>query len=169
MDAGEFKSKIFVYQQRLYTTAYFLLKDSKAAEDAVQETYIKLWNRRDSLEEINNLEAFSITIVKNICLDILKSSRTKMEMATSSITKEDGRSMEQNTYDDTTAEDEDRYKNVERMILSLPAQQQQVMILRHIKGYSTEEIIQTTGLSDTNIRSILSRGRKALKELIKNI
>jgi RNA polymerase sigma factor (sigma-70 family) len=63
-------------KDKLYRFALRLLGDGEEARDAVQETFLKLWNLRDKLNMYRSLEAFSMTIIKNYCLDKIKARRT---------------------------------------------------------------------------------------------
>ena len=59
----------------LYCVAYRLLENAADAEDLVQEAYLKLWDKREGLTVISNPEAFSVTLVKNMCFDLLRSGK----------------------------------------------------------------------------------------------
>ena len=56
MDAEEFKRRFLPLHIRLYRTAFRLMGNTMDAEDMVQEAYLKLWERRDALEHVANLE-----------------------------------------------------------------------------------------------------------------
>ena len=67
MDAESFKKEFLPYHRKLYCIAYRLLENAADAEDLVQEAYLKLWDKREGLAIISNPEAFSVTLVKNMC------------------------------------------------------------------------------------------------------
>lgn len=67
MDAESFKNEFLPYHRKLYCVAYRLLENAADAEDLVQEAYLKLWDKREGLTVISNPEAFSVTLVKNMC------------------------------------------------------------------------------------------------------
>jgi RNA polymerase sigma factor (sigma-70 family) len=75
MDSAEFKTKIIPLGRKLYNFARLLLNDQAEAQDAVQEVYIKLWNYRNKMQTIDNIEAFVMKITRNWCLDRLKAKR----------------------------------------------------------------------------------------------
>ena len=75
MDAESFKKEFLPYHRKLYRVAYRLLENSADAEDIVQEAYLKLWDKREGLTVISNPEAFSVTLVKNMCFDLLRSGK----------------------------------------------------------------------------------------------
>ncbi len=157
MDAETFKKVFLPYHQKLYRIAYRIVQDAASAEDIVQDSYAKLWNKRDEVNKIDNTEAFAIIILRNTCLDYLR--KTKNEFHTN--------------YDVDTPETsclsthlelQDEANHVKHLINQLPDQQRDVMILKHWDGYSDEEIEKVTGLTCGNIRVILSRARKTVRE-----
>ncbi len=75
MDTEIFKRKFLPYYKKLYYIAYRLLENEADAQDIVQEAYLKMWNKREGLTMISNPEAFSVTLVKNMCFDLLRSGK----------------------------------------------------------------------------------------------
>ena len=73
MDAESFKKEFLPFHRKLYHIAFRLLENEADAEDLVQEAYLKLWDKRDGLAIISNPEAFSVTLIKNMCFDMLRS------------------------------------------------------------------------------------------------
>ena len=78
MDAESFKKEFLPYHRKLYCVAYRLLENSADAEDIVQEAYLKLWDKREGLTVISNPEAFSVTLVKNICYVFITIEQPKL-------------------------------------------------------------------------------------------
>ena len=76
MDTERYKNEVLPIKDKLYRFALRLLGDSEEARDAVQETFLKLWKLRDKLDTYRSLEAFSMTMIKNYCLDKIKARRT---------------------------------------------------------------------------------------------
>jgi len=159
MDAEVFKKQYLPCHQKLFRVAFRLLGNSDDAEDIVQEAYLKLWNKRYELDEINNPESFSVTILKNLCFDYLRSNKHYIN----------NQSIEElNIIEDNSLSDEiecrDEFKLIKKLIVQLPPQQQKVMALRHINDCSLKEIEIITGLNSINVRTLLSRARKKIRE-----
>lgn len=157
MDAETFKKEFLPYHQKLYRIAYRIVQDTASAEDMVQDTFVKLWNKREDMSNIDNTEAFAIITLRNTCLDFLR--KTKKEYLTEyniDIPEDISLAKQIELKDDT--------HQVRGLINKLPQQQRQVMMMKHWDGYSDEEIEQATGLSAGNIRVILSRARKTIRE-----
>ena len=160
MDANDFKRKFLPYHRKLYRAAFHLMGNAQDAEDMVQEAYLKLWKRRDELPpDIANLEAYCVTLVKNLCYDTLRLSHLE----------EDGRPPEELPIAGSTnlaheVEIKDEARQVMTLISQLPEQQQQIMRMRDVEDRPYEEIEQATGLNSVNIRVLLSRARKKIRE-----
>ena len=159
MDAAEFKQQFLRYHRKLYRVAFRLTGNPQDAEDMVQEAYLKLWNKRDELADVLNTEAYCVTLIKNLCYDVLRRSQPD----------EDGRPPEElNLPMDTNIareiEQRDEVNQVKRLIGRLPEQQKRVILLRDVNDCSFEEIEQATGLNAINIRVLLSRARKKIRE-----
>lgn len=159
MDATTFKGVFIPLHKKLYRMAYRLLEDSSDAEDVVQETYVKLWEKRDELELLRNPESFCVVMVRNLCMDILRSSRSKMDsLDLQNVEKSDSSSII------TDFETNESLSIINKIVEKMPEQSKLVFKLRHYDDYSFEEIEAITGLSSVNIRVILSRSRKFIKE-----
>lgn len=160
MDADSFKRLFLPLHPKLFRIAYALVESKTDAEDILQDAYCKLWNRRDELAGIQSPEAFCVTLVKNLCLDFLRSAHANRhdEEITEAITLSTDSSPEKEL------ETQDKIRQVRRLINKLPQNQRQVLKLRGINDCSLDEIEQITGLSAVNIRVLLSRARKIIRE-----
>ncbi len=160
MDANDFKRRFLPYHQKLYRVAFRLMGNAQDAEDVVQETYLKLWKKREELPpNIGNMEAYCVTLTKNLCFDALRTARLD----------EDNRPPEELSIAEESnlmreVELKDEVSQVKRIISTLPHQQRQVIVMRDVRECSMEEIEQATGLSAVNIRVLLSRTRKKIRE-----
>jgi RNA polymerase sigma-70 factor (ECF subfamily) len=161
MTAEDFKKQFLPHAEKLYALAFRLLNNRDEASDAVQDVFLKLWNKRNELE-IQNNEAFCVTLVKNISLDILR-KRRKNESLNNVEQIENEKNINKQIdihYD---------WLQMQKLIKQLPKQQQQLIILRHVKEYTMAEIAKHTGLSEANVRTTLSRARKLLRENFEKI
>ena len=165
MDANQFKELFLPYHAKLYRVAFRLMGNTQDAEDMVQEAYLKLWKKRNELpNNIESMEAYCSTLVKNICYDALRLSQLD----------EDGRSPEEINISGSTniaveIEMKDEANQVMKLISQLPEQQQLIIQMRDVDDRSYEEIEEATGLSPINIRVLLSRARKKIREQFKEM
>lgn len=77
-----FRNDVLPLKNELYRLALRITLNSAEAEDIVQDTLIKVWNKRDDWQNINSIEAFSLTICRNISLDRLKKRDNQHEVST---------------------------------------------------------------------------------------
>lgn len=164
MTADEFKTLFLPCHRRLYRMAFRLTGSQQEAEDMVQETFLRLWSRRNDLSDIENAEAFSLITLRNIWLDNIRRLRPEIS---------DSRPEDYPLADTTDIardlEIRDTGRCVMELIGHLPDQQRTVMMMRDVSDMTFEEISDNTGLSPGNIRTLLSRARKNIREQYKRL
>ncbi|MBS3738948.1 RNA polymerase sigma factor [Mesohalobacter halotolerans] len=160
MKISEFNSSVLPIQQKIFRLSKRLLTSSDAAEDASQEVMIKLWNKRHELNEINNIEAFAMTITKNHCLDQLKlKANQNLRLVHTNYENKSADPQKQ-------LEAKQELNTVEAMIKTLPETQRLVLHLRQIEGYEYDKICEIMDMKPKAVRVTLSRARKNLVERI---
>src|SRR3970282_736382 len=158
MDQIEFLQLTSPFKDKVFRLAKRLLISTEEAEDATQEVLVKLWNKNGSLEGFNSVEAFTMTMTKNYCLDQLKSKRAgNLKIVHTNFT-------DREPSLDKKVEDIDSLNWVERIINQLPEQQRLLIQMRDIEQYEFSEIAKITEMNETAIRVGLSRARKTIRE-----
>ena len=162
MQASDIKQLFLPSHRKLFSVAYRLMSNAQAAEDMVQETFLKLWMQRDKMEKVDNPEAYSITVLRRIFYDKMRAGHLQ------EVDKDVG-SLQVSSSQNISKqlEEADEYQRVRLLITHLPEPQARIMLMRDIEDRSFEEISTETGLTEVNIRSILSRARKKIREQIK--
>ena len=164
MPASLFKQLLLPLYPRLQRVALRLLGNAEDAEDMVQEVYMKLWNKRDALPDVQDVEAYCVTLTKNMCIDRLRIAEVEKEDV------DEVPTMLAATDDvEAQVERRDAVEQVKQIIETLPEHQQQVITLRDMEDCSFEEIVKQTGLTAVNIRMQLSRARKTIRERLKKL
>ncbi|RHJ84771.1 RNA polymerase sigma factor [Parabacteroides sp. AM08-6] len=165
MDINSFKRLFLPLHPKLFRIAWALVENKADAEDILQDAYYKLWSRREELIDVQNPEAFCVTLVKNLCLDYLRSAHANRheEEITEVVT------LAADSSPEKELEATDKLQLICRLINRLPDNQRQVMKLRGINDCSIEEIEEITGLSAVNIRVLLSRARKIIREQVNKL
>lgn len=161
MDASEFKSRFLPCHRRMFLTALRLTRNRQDAEDIVQDAFTKLWERRKEMLVERNVEAYCQTLVRNLFIDRqrrqhLKPATYRRRFATSDLSAAE-----------TDMERQESQQMVGQLISKLPEKQRQIITLRDVEGLTYEEIAQQTGLTEVNIRVLLSRARKTIREQFK--
>ena len=164
MPASLFKQLLLPLYPRLQRVALRLLGNVEDAEDMVQEVYMKLWSKRDALPDVKDVEAYCVTLTKNMCIDRLRMAEVEKEDV-------DEVPIMLAETDDVEAQVErrDAVELVKQIIGTLPEHQQQVITLRDMEDCSFEEIVEQTGLTAVNVRMLLSRARKTIRERLKKL
>jgi RNA polymerase sigma-70 factor (ECF subfamily) len=160
MTSNDFKIEVLPLKQKLYRFAHRLVKNSQEAEDVVQEVFIRLWMRREQLTEYRSIEAFAMTVTRNLSLDKLKRAGAN----TVELTDRDIVFIENTPHHEL--EINDAYNRIKRLIDRLPDQQRMIIHLRDVEGYPYEEIAEITGLTENNVRVNISRARKWIREIM---
>ncbi len=155
----EFKRRFFHFHPKLYRIAYSILGNQDDAEDLLQELYLKLWTNYDKLGELNKAEAYCVTLLKNLCIDHLRSRKVPDQCFLYELPDVLGEDMP-----DKAIEVRSELGIVSSIISQLPEKQQTVLRLQSIEGMELKEIEDITGLSNGNVRTMLSRARKIIKE-----
>ena len=160
MEPEHFKARVLPTKNRLYRVALWMLKDQAEAEDALQEGMLRLWLHRQKLLLCDNVEAFAVRTVRNLCLDRLKSNAYKNRLGLDGLEKAESTSI--NPHQQTEAADQQQV--LLQLMELLPEQQQWLLRLREVEELSYEEMEEVTGMQINAIRVSLSRARKTLRE-----
>ena len=159
MTEERFHKEYLSLSDTLYRIAFYMLESQAEAEDAVQEVYLKLWDTRDVLDGIRSPKAYSITLLKNLCLDrIRRASRLTFPEQLPERGKE--------PLQDDEMDARQRLDKVLEAVKALPDRQREILILRTVEGLSYEEIAQRTGMNYLTLRVLLSRARSTIKSKI---
>jgi len=157
MELEKFKSEVVPLREKLHNSARNMLANEVDAEDAVQETFLRLWNVRTQLDNHPNIGGFAMQTLKNICIDRLRAERHNISLEGVSIA---GNSITPYTF----TEQKDSVSIVRNIIDSLPETQRRIIIMRDVDGYELSEIAGITGAEESTVRVNLSRARKAVRD-----
>lgn len=156
----EFNNQVLQLSRKLYLAAFRFLKRQDEAEDAVQEVFMRLWNKREELDRYNSLEALAIASVKNYCIDILR--RKKLMVVEDN---ENHKGVIDNGPSPAEAlENSEVSVILNDIIQRLPDLYRDVIRMKDIDGLSYEEIVEITGQNISTLRVNLSRARKMIRD-----
>jgi len=160
MNLESFENRVLPSKNKLFRFAFRMLGSSEEAKDVVQEVMIKVWNGREQMAEVQNMEAWCMRITKNLSLDKL---RSRQRRATDSIdegfeVRQEALSPHENT------ELNESMLRINQLIAALPEKQRQVIHLRDIEGYSYNEICEMLELDMSQVKVSLFRARNAVRE-----
>ena len=160
MQIKELIETLTPYKNKMFRYAFSIIGNRFEAEDIVQEAMIKIWKRMDKFSEIENKEAWVITIVRNLAIDKVRSRKKKQ---TSDIN--DFFHISDNAPSpDVKLEQKDAVRKVSEIMSSLQDTQREIITLRDIEGYTYQEIADIMDLKVDQVKVYLFRARKILRE-----
>ncbi len=156
MTTTEFEILARNLQPRLVRTARAIVGDE--AEDVAQETMLKLWSLRDSLDEYRSVEALAVLMSRRMAINAVRDRHpgrlTGLEEAQATVESAEEAVISRQ-----------RSEYVDSVLASLPDTQQTLLRLRHIEGYDNASIAQLLGTSEGAVRTALSRARRAVAKV----
>lgn len=159
MVANDFKTRVLPVSKKLLRFATHFMKDEDEARDVVQDVFLKLWQKRSGLHEIENIEAFAMRMTRNRCLDVIRAGKMVP------IDAETDRKMKEESVDvHSQIELSETAGQIKKLIDRLPDLQRKVMLMRDIEQLSYDEIAEVTGLKVNAVRVNLSRARKKVRD-----
>ena len=137
----------------MFRLACSILGQSDEAQDMMQDVAERVLRKKEGLQEVENIDAFLTRSVRNACIDRLR----RRKDTTPKIPE---------VPDEKSPEGWSDRQLVHRALARLPEKQRLAVHLKDIEGYSGKEIARILETDEANVRTILSRGRRALREII---
>lgn len=146
------------YRRKLFATCYRMLGDASEAEDAVQDSLLKLWNYAASWDrEKAKLSTWLYTVTTNTCRDILRKRRAIL------VEHDDNRETDMPDGVDVV-EAKQRARIIKRAIADLPDRQRQALVLSYYQGLSHKEIGEIMDSTPKSVEGLVARARNDLKD-----
>jgi len=148
-------------KDKLFRFAFHLLQNIQEAEDAVQDVMAGIWAKRAEWPQWNSIEAYCMTATRNNCLDRLRRRRihTVQEGSAHQLSSPDHDPHEKMT-------NKEMIQRIRQCMDALPQQQQQVIRLREMEGFSYNEIADVLDITLDQVKVCLFRGRNAIRKII---
>ena len=155
-----FRNDVLPLKNQLFRLALRITLNRAEAEDIVQDTLIKVWNKRDDWQQIDSIEAFSLTICRNMALDRLKKKDNDHESLEATTT------LEPSTTSDPykLMMQKDRIEAVRKLVNTLPEKQRSCMQLRDFEGKSYKEVAEILGITEEQVKVNIFRARQTIKQ-----
>ena len=160
-----FRNDVLPLKDELFRLALHITLNREEAEDIVQDTLMKVWNRRDAWDSIDSIKAFSLTVCRNLSLDHLKRRERQNISLDETTPAESGPSS--SPYEQMLLKD--RVRIVRLLIDSLPEKQRTCIQLRDIEGKTYKEIAQAMQISEEQVKVNIFRARQAIRNKMNNI
>jgi len=149
------------FRDRVFRLSYSILKDRASAEDATQETLVRVWKALPRFDGRAALGTWIYAITRNTCLMELRRRRPTVSF-------DDPDSMEAQhaaTNIATGPAGDPEHDNLLRLVAALPANQQQAVRLFYLEDRSYEAVAESLGMPLGTVKNLLFRARKRLMEL----
>ena len=159
MQEISFRDDILPLKDKLFRLALRITFDRAEAEDVVQDTMIRVWNKREEWTQFGSIEAYCLTVAKNLAID----RSQKKEAQNVELTPEREEESEiSGPYDQLV--NNERMSIIHRLINELPEKQRLIMQLRDIEGESYKEIAKILNLTEEQVKVNLFRARQKVKQ-----
>jgi RNA polymerase sigma-70 factor (ECF subfamily) len=160
MNLEAFQNRVLPAKNKLFRFALRFLGNEEDAKDVVQEVFIRVWNGRDRMDQIQNWEAWCMRITRNLSLDRIRSITGKQTQGL----EETFEIREESLTPYESAEVSEQMQKISQMIGELPDKQRQIIHLRDVEGYSYQEICEILELDMNQVKVNLFRARNAVRE-----
>ncbi|MFQ5753522.1 MAG: RNA polymerase sigma-70 factor [bacterium] len=160
-DGHAFKALFECYQQAVYNFLYYKFSNIEAAEDVLQEVFVRLWENRHDLKEHCSIKAYVFTVANNLALNYIRHQKVVLKYQL----QQNGKTHEAATpY--SALEKKELHENLMHAIEELPVQPRFVFMLSRFENLSYREISEQLNIS---IKTVESHMGKALKLLRKSL
>ena len=159
--ARAFDLVVPAYKDRVFRLAYSILKDRAAAEDATQETLVRVWKALPGFDGRAALGTWIYAITRNTCLMELRRRRPTVSFDDPDSTEAQHAAASVATG---PAEDPER-DNLLRLLETLPHNQQEAVRLFYLEDRSYDAVAEQLGMPLGTVKNLLHRARKRLMEL----
>ncbi|MGB6853523.1 MAG: RNA polymerase sigma factor [Thermoanaerobaculia bacterium] len=162
-----FEATIREHQRRVFSYAHYFLGNPEEAEDVAQEVFLRLWRHWQSVDA-DRVGSWLLRVTRNACYDQLRKRRSTAKMIHPEAGSESVESARTNDPDpESVAAGSDFRRHLLTALRRLDEPQRSVLILREIQGLKYTEISDALELPLNTVRVYLHRGRKKLREQLK--
>ena len=152
------------YAPRIYQFSLSYLKNQADAEELVQDVFLKIWEKRDTLDQSKNIKSFIFKIAVNTIYDFIR--HKNIENAFSDFVRSNSEVGSNNTWHSVIFDE--MQENLQKLLSQLPEQQQKIFQLSKEEGFSNEEIATKMNLSKRTVENHLYRAVSFLRENFNN-
>ncbi len=160
MKKVSFRNDVLPLKNELFRLALRITLNRAEAEDIVQDTLIKVWNRREEWNAIDSIEAFSLTVCRNLSLDrIRKKGNDNDSLEDMKAAEPLASSNPQDRMIQT-----DKVRLIRQIVDGLPEKQRSCMQLRDFEGKTYKEIAGVLDISEEQVKVNIFRARQTVKQ-----
>ena len=167
-EAEAFRLIVETYSQPLWRAAYRILGDAAAAEDAVQEAFLRAWRALDRFDERAELSTWLYRIAMNAAIDARRERQRRHAFASSLPEDFDGQTTARSTEPDPhrAAFSRGLIERAQDVIAGMPEAERTAIVLRHFEGRSIAEIAQALGGGESAAKQAVFRAVHKLRAVL---
>lgn len=165
-DTGAFRHIVQTYQSYLYSVAYRYSGGVQEAEDAVQETFIKVWKNLHRYRTDTKFNTWLYRILVNHCLDMRKQSVFRARQ--NSVTVNETERVASASTPLTEITQTEIRQAIAKATEALAGKQKMVFVLRDLEGLEPEEVCELLEMDETQVKSNLYHARRKMYQLLKD-
>ena len=154
-----FRQLFDLYYQNIYGYSISLLKSKEAAEENVQDVFMKVWQNRENLNLDQSFKAYIFTIARNQAFNFLNKAANEATLKEEIFYE----SQKSHDYVDYSIREEDCKKLRKEAMKQLPPKRKQIFKMSRKKGMSYEEISQELGISINTVRNQMSKALESMR------
>ncbi|UCG62581.1 MAG: RNA polymerase sigma factor [Candidatus Zixiibacteriota bacterium] len=169
-DPKAFETLVDRFKRKIYSLAFQVLGNHLDADEVVQETFVRVYRKREELKDVKYFSSFIIRIATNYSIDLLRKRRGHSGMPDDSASLPGGIQLDLARRVATPSEDFEKKRLMEevyRALEQLPPRQKLTAILHDVEGYSKAEIARTFDCPEATVRSNLHIARTKIKKILK--
>jgi RNA polymerase sigma-70 factor (ECF subfamily) len=162
-DEKAFETLFHKYYSYLCLYATKIISDDSAAEEIVQDFFVKIWEKREQLKIETSFNNYLFRSVKNLCINYIQHNKIKLRHAQNVISK-----MENIYSDDYSFPEIELAQIIEESINSLPEKRREIFRLSRQDGLKYQEIADKLNISIKTVETQITLALKTLRDKLKN-
>lgn len=157
MTRNEYNKAVDLHADGLYRFVLKNMRDTDAAKDVVQDVFTKLWVKHETVE-FEKSKSYLFTAGYNTMIDVFRKNKRLTELDESATNRQS-----------SAMQNPDLADILEEALARLPEIQRSVVMLRDYEGYNYQEIGEIVGITESQVKVYIFRGRKALQKYLKSV
>ncbi|MBO8171480.1 MAG: RNA polymerase sigma factor SigW [Bacillaceae bacterium] len=172
-DHRAFEEIVELYKEKIYQLSYRMLGNREEAEDAAQETFLRVYSNIGKYDDNHKFSTWIYRIASNLCIDRIRKRKPQYSLD-AELSGTDERTLYATLPDRTRTPEEEAIsgelqQKVQQAILSLSPTYRSIMILKYIHDLSLKEISEIVDLPVSTVKTRIHRGREALRKVLGDI
>ena len=155
----DFRLDLLPLKDKIYRTGLRITLNAQEAEDPTQDTLLRVWSKRDDLQQVGSIEAYCLTVCRNLALDRM----AKRENGNLSLEAEQTDAPDNAQTPQEQMEHEEELQRVHQLFNRLPEKFRTALQLRDIEGMTYRQAAEAMNMTEELFKVTLHRARKNLR------